>query len=475
MTNSEEHTAKQDASAAGSAAAGAEDAAATAESRAEPAARATHADAAATADTAAPTVGVTRRGLFGAVAASGVAGALAGAASVKLVETATASGAAAAAPALTYPFSGEHPAGIVTPQQDRLHFAAFDVNEDATREQVVNLLQRWSYAAERLHLGAGVTAKGAVGGSEFAPPDDTGEALDLGPSGLTITIGFGPTLFTSRDGRDRFGIAAQRPPLLHDLPPFSGDDLVAAVSGGDLAVQACADDPQVAVHAIRNFTRMAFGTASLRFSELGFGRTASTSRAQRTPRNLFGFKDGTRNIKAEEQDATNEFVWVQPGDGPDWLAGGSYMVVRKIRMIIESWDRVQLGEQQGIFGRNKGEGAPLSGGTEFTEPDFAATDPSGAPLIAVDSHVALAHPEHNNGVRILRRAFNYVDGNDALGRLDAGLLFICFQRSPQQFIDIQRNLATDQLNEYIRHVSSGVWAVPTVPAGGFAGQQLFGA
>ena len=414
---------------------------------------------------------VSRRGLFGAIAASGVMGMLAGGAGVRLGQTIAEQ---SAGDGTTYSFFGEHPAGITTPMQDRVHFAAFDIDDDASREELIDLLQRWSYAASRLQIGLDVSASGAVGGSEYAPPDDTGEALGLPPSGLTITIGFGPGVFEDADGNDRFGVRDQRPEALAPLPAFSGDDLRAAISGGDLAVQACADDPQVAVHAIRNFTRMAFGTATLKWSSLGFGRTSSTSRAQRTPRNLFGFKDGTHNIMAEDVDDTNDYVWVQQGDGPDWLAGGSYMIVRKIRMLIESWDRSQLGEQERVFGRDKGEGAPLSGGDEFTAPNFAATDSAGEPLIPVQSHVHLAHPEQNGGKRILRRAFNYVDGNDELGLLDAGLLFISFQRDPQQFIDIQQNLSRDLLNEYIRHVSSGVWAVPPIPTdGSYAGATLF--
>jgi deferrochelatase/peroxidase EfeB len=416
--------------------------------------------------------GVSRRGLFGALAAGGAMGLLAAGAGARLGATIADQSQPAAS---TYPFFGEHPAGITTPMQDRVHFAAFDLDADASRDDLIDLLQRWSYAASRLQLGLDVSASGAVGGSEYAPPDDTGEALGLPPSGLTITIGFGPGIFEDADGNDRFGVKSQRPDALAPLPAFAGDDLSAAISGGDLAVQACADDPQVAVHAIRNLTRMAFGTATLRWSALGFGRTASTSRAQATPRNLFGFKDGTSNIMVEDTQASNDHVWVQPGDGPDWLTGGSYMIMRRIRMIIESWDRVQLGEQEQIFGRDKGEGAPLSGGDEFTAPNFAATDAAGAPLIDVKSHVHLAHPEQNSGTRILRRAYNYVDGNDELGRLDAGLLFICFQRDPQQFIDIQRNLSRDLLNEYIRHVSSGVWAVPPVlTEGSYAGAALFG-
>ncbi len=315
---------------------------------------------------------------------------------------------------------------------------------------------------------------GAVDGSPLAPPDDTGEALGLPASGLTITFGFGPTLFTAEDGTDRFGIAAKRPDLLAKLPRFSGDALRPESGGGDLCIQACADDPQVAVHAIRNLSRIAFGRASIRWSQLGFGRTSSTSTSQVTPRNLFGFKDGTANIKAEDPTTVDEQVWVAKGDGPAWMTGGSYLVTRKIRMIIEAWDRTQLQEQENVIGRSKGEGAPLSGGKEFTEPDFAAKGAAGQDLIPADAHVRLAHPDATGGAQLLRRGYNFVDGNDELGRLDAGLFFISFQRSPEQFITVQRNLARDALNEYIKHVGSAIFAVPPGAAkSSYVGAGLF--
>jgi len=228
------------------------------------------------------------------------------------------------------------------------------------------------------------------------------------------------------------------------------------------------------VHAIRNLSRIAFGRATLRWSQLGFGRTSSTSTAQATPRNLFGFKDGTANVKAEETKVVDDQVWVAASDEPAWMAGGSYLVARRIRMIIENWDRVQLGEQESLVGRSKGEGAPLSGGTEFTEPDFEAEGATGKPLIAENSHVRLAHSSNNGGARMLRRGYNFVDGNDELGRLDAGLFFLSFQRSPQQFIDIQTSLAADGLNEYLKHVGSAIFAVPGgIAEGEFVGQRLF--
>ncbi len=307
---------------------------------------------------------------------------------------------------------------------------------------------------------------GPASGPSDAPPDDTGEALDLPPGGLTLTFGFGPTLFTAADGTDRFGIARKRPDALVDLPHFPGDALLDSLTGGDLCVQACSEDPQVAVHAIRNLSRIAFGRAAIRWSQLGFGRTSSTSRSQTTPRNLFGFKDGTANIKAEDSSVVEDQVWADRGDGAAWMHGGSYLVARKIRMVIETWDRQQLGEQERIVGRDKGEGAPLSGGTEFSDPNFLALSPAGGTKIDPDSHVRLAHPTMNDGAQLLRRGYNFVDGNDDLGRLNAGLFFIAFQRDPRkQFIPIQNRLAkNDLMNEYLKHVGSAVFAVPPAPA-----------
>lgn len=422
-------------------------------------------------DAAAAPTGLSRRGLFG-LAGAGVAGlALGGGGTAVALGAASPNGVDVAT---VYPFFGEHQAGITTPAQDRLHFAAYDMAAGATRADLIELLQDWTFAASRLTAGLEVAEGGAVDGSPLAPPVDTGEALGLHASGLTITFGFGPTLFTTAEGEDRFGIAAAKPDLLTPLPRFSGDALRPELGGGDLCIQACADDPQVAVHAIRNLSRIAFGRASIGWSQLGFGRTSSTSTSQVTPRNLFGFKDGTANIKAEDPETVTDQVWVGPGDGPAWMTGGSYLVTRKIRMIIEAWDRAQLQEQERVIGRSKGEGAPLSGGTEFSTLDFSAKGAAGQDLIDSDAHVRLAHPTAARGSQLLRRGYNYVDGNDELGRLDAGLFFISFQRSPQQFIDVQSNLARDALNEYIKHVGSAIFAVPPgTPADSYVGAGLF--
>jgi deferrochelatase/peroxidase EfeB len=407
------------------------------------------------------TVELSRRRLLASLGAVAVG---ASAATVLVERTASASDGV---PSDVVPFRGPHQAGIVTPAQDRLHFVAFDVITD-DRDELEQLLRRWTLAAERMTRGEGAGPVGAVDGLPDAPPDDTGEALGLSPARLTLTFGVGPSLFVDAEGRDRFGLASRRPDALADLPPFAGDRLEEAWSGGDLCVQACADDPQVAVHAVRNLVRMGMGVVRVRWAQLGFGRTSSTSDAQATPRNLFGFKDGSSNLRAEEAAELDTHLWAQESDGAAWMAGGTYLVARKIRMTIETWDRTSLRAQEDIVGRDKREGAPLSGGTEMTPPVLDQ--------LPTTSHVRLAHPQSNGGVRMLRRGFSYVDGADSLGRLDAGLFFLAFQRDPRTaFVAVQKRLAaSDALGEYLVHVGSALFAVPPGPdEGEFWGSSLF--
>jgi deferrochelatase/peroxidase EfeB len=345
-----------------------------------------------------------------------------------------------------------------------------------SRAQLLMLMRTWTAAAAAMTQGRPVGDGAPL--PYDSPPGDTGEATGLSPSRLTLTFGFGPSLFRDQHGRDRFRLDAHRPAALRRLPHFPADMLQAERSDGDLCVQACADDPQVAVHAIRNLSRLAFGTAALRWAQLGFGRTSSTSRSQQTPRNLFGFKDGTANLKAEEPELVDEHVWVGRHDDRNavWLSGGSYLVARRINMTIESWDRTSLREQERLVGRDRAEGAPLSGGTEVSEPDFTVTGSDHQPLIARNAHVRLAHPGQNHGVRMLRRGYNFTDGNDALGRLDAGLFFIAYVRDPdRQYIPMQTKLsAQDGMMEYLTHTGSALFAVPPgVRPGGFVGDTLF--
>jgi deferrochelatase/peroxidase EfeB len=400
----------------------------------------------------------TRRRLLASAGAGGLAAAAGGGGFALGRETADAAPDAAAQ---IVPFHGEHQAGIATAAQDRLHFAAFDVEDGLRARDLRDLLREWSRAAERMTAGRLV---GDDGGEQLAPPADTGEALGLTPARLTVTFGLGPSLFD-----DRFGLAASRPEPLRDLPALPGDELDPDRSGGDLCVQACADDPQVAFHAVRNLARIGRGAVTVRWSQLGFGRTSSTSRAQATPRNLLGFKDGTRNLKAEDTADFARHVWVA-GDRtgePAWLRGGTYLVARRIRMLIEVWDRAPLGDQEQTIGRHKASGAPLGGREEFDAPNLAR--------LPADSHVRLAAPSSNDGVKLLRRGYSFTDGlDDRLGQLDAGLFFLSFQRDPDAFIRVQRRLgSTDALNEYIKHVGSGLWAIPPgARRGGWVGETL---
>jgi deferrochelatase/peroxidase EfeB len=368
------------------------------------------------------------------------------------------------------PFYANHQAGIATPAQEYLHFAAFDVTSDA-REDLSGLLQRWTAAAALLTAGEPYQPA-----SKLEPgraPVETGEAIGLGPSRLTLTFGFGPSLFSS----GRFGLAGRRPAELASLPAFQGENLEADRSGGDLCVQACADDPQVAFHAVHVLSRIASGTAVLRWAQPGFGRTSSTGSSQRTPRNLMGFKDGTDNIRAEQTDAMREYVWVQDVDGPPWMVGGSYLIVRRIRIIFDVWDATTLEGQQRVIGRDKLKGAPLGKRNEYDPVDLNAMS-NGEQVIPANAHIRLANPANNDGQRILRRGYSYSEGVEPeSGEIDAGLFFIAFQRSPErQFIPLQRRLAaSDALNHHTLHTSSAIFAVPPglTSSSGFIGDGLF--
>ena len=342
------------------------------------------------------------------------------------------------------PYFGEHQAGIATPQQTQTYFAALDLIAKKPGD-VVRMFRVWTDAAARLTRGQETTA-------------DSGEATGLGAAGLTITFGLGTGLFD-----DRYGLAARRPPALVDLPAFNGDQLVAERSGGDLSIQACADDPQVAFHAVRQLVRMAEGVARVRWTQTGF---LPATAPDETPRNLMGFKDGTRNA----QDLAKS-VWVSD-EGPAWMRGGSYMVVRKIRMALEHWDKTDVDFQEEIMGRRKRSGAPIGRERERDLPDFESANQDGNPTIAENAHLRLAAPETNDGTHILRRGYSYNDGANFTAErwppwrqgveYDAGLLFIAYQRDPRTgFIRIFQNMAKlDALNQFTTHVGSGLFACP---------------
>jgi len=415
--------------------------------------------------------GITRRGVLSGAALLGIGAGLdhvLAKSSEKEVVKAT----AGAPPLPAAPFYGPHQAGITTPAQDYMSFAAFDLTSDSV-EDLRTILEQWTAAGASLTVGR-LYEPTPQQASE--PPADPGEADGLSPAQLTITVGFGPTLFRS-DGIDRFGLSERKPSVLNPLPPFAGEKLDPGRSGGDLCVQACANDPQVAFHAVHLFARLASGAARLRWSQLGFGRTAITSRIQVTTRNLMGFKDGTDNIRAEETAAVDRYVWVQQPDGPAWIVGGTYLIARRIRILFDVWDATSLEGQQRTIGRDKLTGAPLGRAREYERVDLEARNPNGELTIPADAHIRLANPQNNGGERILRRGYSYAEATEpGTHEIDAGLFFISFQRDPQrQFIPLQSRLAAlDALNRHTLATSSSIFACPPGPReGGFIGDALF--
>jgi deferrochelatase/peroxidase EfeB len=375
-------------------------------------------------------------------------------------------------PASVVSFWGTHQAGIVTPQQNHTYFMALDLIATKPAE-VVDLLRAWTQAASR--LTAGQTA--APFGEDLAAPGaDSAEAIGLNPARLTLTFGFGAGLFI-KDGVDRYGLSARRPEALVDLPRFNGDQLVPAATGGDLSIQACADDPQVAFHAVRQLATRAYGIADVRWAQSGFlSKPADGS----TPRNLMGFKDGTHRPAA-----VDKTVWVA---AEGWMRGGSYLVARRIRVALEHWDRTNVGFQEQTMGRHKYSGAPL-GLTRENEPlRLDRADKDGNPVIAENAHVRLANAATNDGAEILRRGYSYNDGVNFTAErwppwrqgmeYDSGLFFLAYQRDPRAgFVRIFENMAKfDMLNQFATHVGGGLFACPPgARAGEFIGQRLFAA
>ena len=428
--------------------------------------------------------GASRRGfLGGALGVVGGAAALAGTAGA--IPPKIMVGPGMAGPGLLggaiEPFYGAHQGGIVTPQQKHLYFAAFDIVSDK-RAEVSDLLRRWTDAGAR--LAAGLSLAGDTAGD--TPPLDSGEAGGLAPERLTLTIGFGAGLF-SKDGADRFGLAAKRPEALIDLPRFNGDQLLPERTGGDLCVQACSDNQQIAMHAVRHLARIGSGVVQMRWVQAGFGsgshNNAKNSPGE-TPRNLMGFKDGTLNPSARDPALMAQRVWV--GDEGGWMRGGAYLVARPIRIALEHWDKMKLGFQEQVVGRRKDSGAPLTATREFDPLDLKATDADGNYVIPENSHVRLGAPELNDGAQILRRAYAYDNGLAMIAErwppwrqglmMDAGLMFLAWQRDPRTgFVKIFENMAKfDMMNQFVTHVGSGLFACPpgTRP-NGFIGETLF--
>ncbi|MEV5335145.1 iron uptake transporter deferrochelatase/peroxidase subunit [Streptomyces werraensis] len=407
------------------------------------------------AQSAASGAGISRRRLLGTAGATGLvlgaAGGAVGYASAPSGATPLTSVGAA-----QVPFHVKHQPGITDPLQSRGHLLAFDLAPGAGRKEAAALLRRWSDTARRLMAG------------EFDAEGDSDVARDAGPSSLTLTFGFGHSFFA------RTGLEKQRPAALEPLPAFSSDRLDRARSDGDLWVQIGADDALVAFHALRAVQKDAGAAARVRWQMNGFNRSPGATARPMTTRNLMGQVDGTRNPKPEEPDF-DERIFVPEQGEPAWMANGSYVVVRRIRMLLDDWEKLSLREQEGVIGRRKADGAPLSGGDETTEMDLEKTDAQGNLVVPINAHARITRPDQNGGAAMLRRPFSYHDGIDTDGTPDAGLLFVCWQADPLRgFVPVQRKLDRgDALTPFIRHEASGLFAVPGGAAEGeYVGQAL---
>ena len=344
-------------------------------------------------------------------------------------------------------FYGKHQAGITTPMQKNIYFVVLDLRT-TDKNELIQLFKEWTDYSQKLVNGELVKKDGT---NALLPPSDTGETVGLNPYRLTLTFGVSASFLT------KLGLEKKRPKLFRDLPAFPKEQLREQYTGGDIVIQACADDEQVAFHAVRNLIRKGRNKVTMKWSQSGF---AAIGDRMETPRNLFGFKDGTANVTTEKD--FNKVVWA---DSQDWMNNGSYMAVRRIIMHLETWDRTNLQEQENTFGRYKESGAPFGKQNEFDEVDLS--------LLPVDSHVRLAKEVD---LPILRRSYSYSDGIDPkTGQFDAGLLFIAFQKDPDRFVKIQTNLgADDKMNEYVTHIGSGLFACfGGVKEGGYIGQDLF--
>ncbi|MFE9766737.1 iron uptake transporter deferrochelatase/peroxidase subunit [Streptomyces sp. NPDC005808] len=407
-------------------------------------------------ENASPKEGISRRRLLGTAGATGLALGAAGGAAGYATAPSDKALPLTSLGADTVMFHGKHQPGITTALHASGHLIAFDLATGAGRKEAAALLRRWSKTAQRLMAG------------EAATQDDTDVARDAGPSSLTVTFGFGHSFFT------RTGLEKQRPVALDPLPDFSSDHLDKARSNGDLWVQIGANDALVAFHALRAIQKDAGSAARVRWQMNGFNRSPGATTHPMTARNLMGQIDGTRNPKPSETDF-DERIFVPASGDPTWMANGSYVVVRRIRMLLDSWEQLSLKAQEDVIGRKKSTGAALSGGTETTEMNLDKTDADGNLVVPINAHARITRPDQNGGAAILRRPFSFHDGFDPDGVPDAGLLFICWQADPVRgFVPVQRKLDRgDALSEFIRHESSGLFAVPGGAAEGeYVGQRL---
>ncbi|MCX4907081.1 iron uptake transporter deferrochelatase/peroxidase subunit [Streptomyces sp. NBC_00878] len=400
---------------------------------------------------------ISRRRLLGTAGATGLAlGAAGGAAGYAAAPSADRTVPLNSLGADEVMFHGKHQQGITTALQAHGHLVAFDLAAGAGRKEAAALLRRWSTTAQRLMAG------------EASASGDTDVARDAGPSSLTVTFGFGHSFFA------RTGLEKQRPIALDPLPDFSSDHLDKARSNGDLWVQIGANDALVAFHALRAVQKEAGQAAKVRWQMNGFNRSPGATTRPMTARNLMGQIDGTRNPKPSESDFDRR-IFVPDASDPSWMAGGSYAVVRRIRMLLDDWEKLSVKAQEDVIGRRKSTGAPLSGGTETTEMDLEKTDAGGTLVVPINAHARITRPDENGGAAMLRRPFSFHDGIDAEGVPDAGLLFVCWQADPLRgFVPVQRKLDRgDALSTFIRHEASGLFAVPGGAAEGeYVGQKL---
>jgi deferrochelatase/peroxidase EfeB len=364
-------------------------------------------------------------------------------------------------------FDGPHQAGILTPAPAQASFVALDaiVPERLALQEALRAL---SARARTLAQG------GSYPRLEVDdPPADSGILGPLNaPDSLTVTIAFGASLF---DGR--YGLAARRPRGLITMPNFPNDALEASRSHGDVLIQICASHRDTVVHTVRELLRSVRGALQVRWSLDGFSSARRGPTPRSSPRNLFAFRDGTANPDVRDAALMDRLVWIGGGRGePAWTQGGTYQVVRAIRMHVEFWDRVGLTEQQNMIGRERDSGAPLGGTEEFEDPRYDL-DPDGK-RIPLEAHIRLANPRTTQTAdqRILRRGFNYQRGFDTAGQLDQGLMFVAFNQDiARQFATIQQRLATEPMIDYITPVGGGYFFAPRGSRGAadWVGSGLF--